>query len=197
MKTYELPVGNIISVGDVPFRCLEDPLQRRFIGRKASGIYDTSFLRIMKCDVDICKDLYANVVSQLHAPSDLRAHDQGDHCVGTIFDGIKVVVLPAREYSVRIGGVILSSLCAFQQLWTVEGKYEESGLREHMTQIMFETLNVPAMYVAIQAVLLPFASKRTTGIVVNSCDVASHTGPSTRRREAAVFFRGNVRNRDG
>merc|ERR1711920_920264 len=36
--------------------------------------------------------------------------------------------------------------------------------RERMTQIMFETFNVPAMYVGIQAVLSLYASGRTTGI---------------------------------
>ena len=46
-----------------------------------------------------------------------------------------------------------------------------------MTQIMFETFNTPAMYVAIQAVLYLYASGRTNGIVMDSADFASHTVP--------------------
>ena len=42
---------------------------------------------------------------------------------------------------------------------------------------MFETFNVPAMYISIQAVLSLYASGRTSGLVLDSGDGVSHTVP--------------------
>ena len=42
---------------------------------------------------------------------------------------------------------------------------------------MFETFNVPAMYVAIQAVLSLYVSRRKTGFVLDFGDCVSHTMP--------------------
>ena len=61
-KSYELPDGNVITIGNERFRCPEVLFQPSFIGKEASGIHDTMFQPIMKCDVDIRKDLYANIV---------------------------------------------------------------------------------------------------------------------------------------
>ncbi|MBS7248466.1 MAG: actin family protein [Candidatus Freyarchaeota archaeon] len=49
--------------------------------------------------------------------------------------------------------------------------------REKMAEIMFETFNAPAVYVAMQAVLSLYASGRTTGLVVDSGDGVTHIVP--------------------
>eukprot|EP00634_Sargassococcus_sp_CCMP2135_P009528 CAMPEP_0198646422 /NCGR_PEP_ID=MMETSP1467-20131203/1891_1 /TAXON_ID=1462469 /ORGANISM="unid. sp., Strain CCMP2135" /LENGTH=408 /DNA_ID=CAMNT_0044381963 /DNA_START=5 /DNA_END=1231 /DNA_ORIENTATION=+ len=49
--------------------------------------------------------------------------------------------------------------------------------RERMLEIMFDTFEVPAVYVQIQAVLALYASGRTTGLVLDCGDGVSHTVP--------------------
>ncbi|KAJ7199377.1 Actin, alpha cardiac muscle 1, partial [Mycena pura] len=48
---------------------------------------------------------------------------------------------------------------------------------EKMAQIMFETFNVPAFYVSMQARLSLYACGRTTGIVLDAGDGVSHAVP--------------------
>lgn len=57
-----------------------------------------------------------------------------------------------------------------------EKPFNPKANREKMTQIMFETFNVPALYVAVDAVLALYASGRTTGVVIDSGGV-SHVIP--------------------
>merc|ERR1712126_433757 len=129
-KTYELPDGNIITVGAERFRCAEVLFQPSFIGKEASGIHDTSFQSIMKCDVDIRKDLYANVVlsggtTMFQGIGERMTKELTALAPSTM--KIKVVAPPERKYSVWIGGSILSSLSTFQQMWISKGEYDESG----------------------------------------------------------------------
>ena len=49
--------------------------------------------------------------------------------------------------------------------------------REKMTEIMFEKFEVPAYYLAIQAVLSLYSSGRTTGLVLDAGDGVTHTVP--------------------
>merc|ERR1712161_24751 len=129
-KTYELPDGNIITVGSERFRCPEVMFQPSFIGKEAAGIHDTTFASIMKTDVDIRKDLYANVVlsggTTMFAGIGERMTKELTALAPSTMK-IKVVAPPERKYSVWIGGSILSSLSTFQQMWISKGEYDESG----------------------------------------------------------------------
>lgn len=42
---------------------------------------------------------------------------------------------------------------------------------------MFESFNIPAFYLAIQAVLSLYSSGKTTGLVLDAGDGVSHTVP--------------------
>jgi len=129
-KSYELPDGNVISVGNERFRCPEVLFQPSFIGKEASGIHDCTFQTIMKCDVDIRKDLYANIVlsggtTMFNGIGERMTKELTALAPSTM--KIKVVAPPERKYSVWIGGSILSSLSTFQQMWISKAEYDESG----------------------------------------------------------------------
>jgi actin beta/gamma 1 len=61
-KSYELPDGQVITIGNERFRCPEALFQPSFLGLESAGIHETTYNSIMKCDLDIRKDLYGNVV---------------------------------------------------------------------------------------------------------------------------------------
>lgn len=61
-KSYELPDGQVITIGNERFRAPEALFQPSFIGMESAGVHETVYRSIMKCDVDIRKDLYANSV---------------------------------------------------------------------------------------------------------------------------------------
>lgn len=49
--------------------------------------------------------------------------------------------------------------------------------RERSAEIFFETLNVPALYISMQAVLSLYATGKTTGVVLDSGDGVTHAVP--------------------
>merc|ERR1719210_95171 len=61
-QNYELPDGNVITIGNERFRCPEVLFKPNFIGMEQEGVHTLTFNSIMKCGVDIRKDLYANIV---------------------------------------------------------------------------------------------------------------------------------------
>jgi len=129
-KSYELPDGNVIVIGNERFRCSEVLFQPSLIGKEASGIHDCTFQTIMKCDVDIRRDLYANIVMSggtTMFPGIAERMTKEITALAPSTMKIKVVAPPERKYSVWIGGSILASLSTFQQMWISKAEYDESG----------------------------------------------------------------------
>jgi actin-related protein len=129
-KSYELPDGNVIVVGNERFRCPEVLYQPSLIGRESNGIHDCTFQTIMKCDVDIRRDLYANIVMSggtTMFPGIAERMTKELTALAPSTMKIKVVAPPERKYSVWIGGSILASLSTFQQMWISKSEYDESG----------------------------------------------------------------------
>ena len=129
-KSYELPDGNVIVIGNERFRCPEVLFQPSLIGKEASGVHDCTFQTIMKCDVDIRRDLYANVVMSGGTTMFTGIGERMTKELTALAPStmkIKVVAPPERKYSVWIGGSILASLSTFQQMWISKAEYDESG----------------------------------------------------------------------
>jgi len=129
-KSYELPDGNVIVIGNERFRCPEVLFQPSMIGKEASGVHDCTFQTVMKCDVDIRRDLYANIVlsgGTTMFPGIAERMTKELIALAPATMKIKVVAPPERKYSVWIGGSILASLSTFQQMWISKAEYDESG----------------------------------------------------------------------
>ncbi|KAF0887045.1 ACTG protein, partial [Crocuta crocuta] len=159
-KSYELPDGQVITIGNERFRCPEALFQPSFLelylsGMESCGIHETTFNSIMKCDVDIRKDLYANTVLSggttmypgiadrmqkeitALAPSTMKIkvspvrlgagplRPRCEEKATVLFS--QIIAPPERKYSVWIGGSILASLSTFQQMWISKQEYDESG----------------------------------------------------------------------
>ncbi|KAG9158168.1 hypothetical protein Leryth_000307 [Lithospermum erythrorhizon] len=97
---------------------------------EAAGIHETTYNSIMKCDVDIRKDLYGNIVLSAGTTMFAGIADRMNKEITALAPSsmkIKVVAPPERKYSVWIGGSILASLSTFQQMWIAKAEYDESG----------------------------------------------------------------------
>jgi actin beta/gamma 1 len=103
-KSYELPDGQVITIGNERFRAPEALFQPSVLGLESGGIHVTTFNSIMKCDVDVRKDLYGNIVMVCannppiclrtnsllvwwyhHVPRYLRPYAKGNHCSCSFF----------------------------------------------------------------------------------------------------------------
>uniref|UniRef100_A0A804LQR0 Actin-7 n=1 Tax=Zea mays TaxID=4577 RepID=A0A804LQR0_MAIZE len=102
-KGYELPDGEVITISAERFRCPDVLFQPSFIGMESAGIHEATYNSIMKCDVDIRKDLYGNVVLSGGSTMFSGIGDRMSKEITALAPSsmkVKVVAPPERKYSV-------------------------------------------------------------------------------------------------
>ncbi|KAH0792005.1 Actin/actin-like protein [Histomonas meleagridis] len=128
--SYTLPDGNVITIANERFRCPELLFKPHFNGFEFEGIDQTLFNSIMACDIDVRKDLYANIVlsggtTMFEGLPERMEKEMVRLAPPTM--KIKVVAPPERKYAVWIGGSILASLATFPQMVITRDEYNEAG----------------------------------------------------------------------
>ena len=130
-KSYELPDGQVITIGDERFRCPEAIFQPSLLGLpETAGIHEITYNSIMKCNVHCRKDLYANIVVSGGTTMCPGFADRMQKEITSLVPStikIETNAPPERKHSVWIGGSILASLSSFPLIWISKKEYEEYG----------------------------------------------------------------------
>ena len=105
----------------------------QLIGIESEGIHKLAYESIMKCDVDIRRDLYSNTVltggSTLFPNIDVRLTKEMTALAPTSCR-VRIVAPPQRKYSVWIGGSILASVSTFGDYdlnWFCKDEHDDFG----------------------------------------------------------------------
>ena len=134
-KSYELPDGQVITIGNERFRCPEALFQPSFFGLETAGIHETTYNSIMKCDIDIRKDLYANTILSGGNTTYLGIANRMQKELRRMADSnitrINIRTPAKLEYLSYLtwkGGSMLASHSSFRNMWITKNEYLESGL---------------------------------------------------------------------
>ncbi|RUS83215.1 hypothetical protein EGW08_009026 [Elysia chlorotica] len=129
-KSYELPDGGIITIGNEMFRCPEALFQPALLGMESVGVHEMLYNSVQTCDIDIRRDLFASTVlsggsTMFPGLADRLQKEMNSLVPASI--KVKVIAPPERKYSVWIGASILGSLSTFQHMWISKEEYDECG----------------------------------------------------------------------
>lgn len=129
-KPYMLSDGEVVTVGAERFQAPELFFNPSAIGLDTIPLDEHIVLSIKACDVDLRRDLYANVVlsggSTMFPGLKERLHKEITELVPENVE-VRIIAPPERQYSVWIGGSILASLKTFQKMWVSRKEFEEQG----------------------------------------------------------------------
>jgi actin len=131
-RFYTLPDGNVIHIGDARFRCAEPLFDPSLLGMDIEGIHELLFQSLMKCDIDIRRDLCQNIVlsggsSMFPGFAQRLEFELTRRLPGNM--KVKVSAPEQRKYAVWCGASVLASLKSFREMWITKAEYEEFGVK--------------------------------------------------------------------
>eukprot|EP01112_Ceratiomyxa_fruticulosa_P002617 TRINITY_DN12766_c0_g1_i1.p1 TRINITY_DN12766_c0_g1~~TRINITY_DN12766_c0_g1_i1.p1 ORF type:complete len:100 (+),score=15.57 TRINITY_DN12766_c0_g1_i1:140-439(+) len=90
---------------------------------ESAGLHQLIYNSIMKCDIDLRKDMFGNICL---SGGTTTLTGFADRIQKELRRG-KVITSPEQKICVWVGGSILASLSRFQNRWVSKEKYEEKG----------------------------------------------------------------------
>jgi len=129
-KSYTLPDGQVIQIGDERFRCAEPFFAPGLLGMDTMGIHELLNQSIMQCDLDLRRDLYSNIVlsggSTMLEGFAQRLEKEMIHLAPASMR-IKVIAPPERKYGVWCGASVMGDLNTFSDMLITRKEYNEVG----------------------------------------------------------------------
>lgn len=127
---YELPDGNYVYLKEHRIKCPEALFNPRLIGLENNGIVEACYNSVQKCDIDIRKDLYYNIIisggnTSFKGLKERFLIDMKKKVPISI--DIKVRDTENKITSVWEGAKSISKLSEMESSWITKSEYEESG----------------------------------------------------------------------
>ncbi|KAJ6507721.1 actin 1 [Mycena vitilis] len=128
--TYELPDGEVITVGNERFSVPEALFKPSFTNSALGlDLHNAIYNSILSCDEHTQQELYANVFlfggnTMFPGMAD-RLHKELGKLAGSAT--IEIRAPSERRYSAWIGGSILASLSTVRNMWCSKEEYDELG----------------------------------------------------------------------
>lgn len=132
-RSYELPDCQVITIGTERFRCPEVLFQPTLLGMEAMGIHELLYTSVMKCDIDLRRELFDNIIlsggtTMFPGIADRLQKELKAMLPNSV--GVRIIAPPERKYSTWIGGSILGSLDQFVRgMCITQEEYNETGPR--------------------------------------------------------------------
>jgi actin-related protein len=127
---FTMPDDSSVSLGSASFLAPELLFRPSNYGLKGAGVAEALYTAIHKCDVDVRKDMYGNMVvaggSSMFPGFEARLEAEVASLAPSTMP-LHVVAPPERSHSQFIGGSILVALSTFKTMWILKEEYDEGG----------------------------------------------------------------------